>query len=158
MHRGYDAKGSPTRRARGRVRLEGGTSKLENRMTERLGHNNQVLVRTDSPPLHLRNAECEPIIFSRLGLFCRYCFKRGVVERLSAHTINSNPGEIDENTTTMRVRGAGGAQRLIRTSAVTFGWVPNAPEPTESDNKTELEGEDTDSAKIMFDPSDARRR
>jgi len=126
-------------------------------MTGIFGHNNQVLVRTDSPPLHLRNAEFKPVIFSRLRLLGRYCFKRGVVERLSAHAINSNPGEIDGNTTTTRVYGAGGAQRPIRTSTVTFGWVLNAPKPTESNDDTELERENTDSAKIMFDPSGARR-
>ena len=81
------------------------------------------LGRTDSPPLHFRNTECEPIISSGLGLLGRYCWKEQSNKRLSAHTINRNPGEIDGNTTTMRARGAGGGQGLIRKDCVGFGEI-----------------------------------
>ena len=67
-------------------------------------------------------------------------FQRKSFKRLSAHTINSNPVETDGNTTTIRVRGAEGAQRPIRTSTITLKYVPNAFDPTGSDDDMELGG------------------
>ena len=105
MHRGYDAKRGSTRQVKeGWVRSK--SEKPDDR--EIWTQQSRQLIPTDSPPLHLRNAECEPFIFSGLRLLGRYYFEKKSVKRLSAHTINSNPGEIGGKTTTIRVRGAGG--------------------------------------------------
>ena len=102
MHRGYDAKYGPTQTSGGEDGKGGDQSQ------EIWTQQSRRLVRTDSPPLHLRNPVCEPFIFSGFRLLGRYCFEEKSVKRLSAHTINSNPGGIDGKTTTIRVRGAGG--------------------------------------------------
>ena len=63
-----------------------------------------IKVRTDPPPLHLRNTIREPIISSRLGLLGRYCSESRSSDY--QHTINSG---LD---TTTRERAVLGGRRV----------------------------------------------
>jgi hypothetical protein len=148
MQRGDDARSGST----ARVRREEERSRIRKNRDDR---EIMVLVRTDSPPLHFRNAKCEPIISPGLGLLCRYCFKGKSDKWLSAQTINSNRGEIDGNTTTIRACGAGDAQRHIHTSFRGFTRRLNGASPKDD---TGLKKENTDSAKTTFDPNRATIR
>ena len=68
IHRGCDTNGwSDESEARGgeiQVRKPGQSGRMGD------------VVRTYSPPLHLRNTECEPIIFSGFRRLGRYCSEK----------------------------------------------------------------------------------
>ena len=55
------------------------------------------------------------------------------------------------------MRGPGGAKRFVCTSTVMLGRIPDAFDSTGSDDDTELEKVDTDSARITFDPRKIRK-
>lgn len=115
--------------------MKKGLSRSENPAAQQIW----IMLRTDSPPLHLRNPKRKPIISSGLGFLGRYCSESRSDDY--QHTINSSRGKIDGNTTKTRVRGARGAESLIHTNAITFRWVYGAVEPTEPEDDTILEKE-----------------